>query len=251
MTRLLLFVGAALLWGGVAGRHLMGVGGLRLRHLGLGWLLLFVGTGLSAALPLREVGLLTLPDLLDYLTGVEAGRAALLTLLGATLLLAAEVQRLPLLVLTGLALASAWGMAGIGHGGIHGANVRGLHALHALSMAMWVGGLLTLWPLLPAQRLAAARHFSPLALTCVGLLTLTGLGMGLNHLPSLSNLQETSYGQTLLLKLLAFVGVLAAAGWVRRSLTRERLATLWPELLLLALVLLLTARLGGLPLAHG
>ncbi|WP_339097610.1 CopD family protein [Deinococcus sp. VB142] len=300
MSRLLLLTGLALLLGGGAARRLLAAGEVnpvRLRWLLLGWALLFLGAGLSVYQPLRELGLLAPADVLDYLTGVGAGRAALLLLLCATLFLLVEVWHWPALMLVGLGGWALWGLAGIGHGGIHGGTVRGLHALHAGAMSIWVGGLAALlrWPA-PSRR-AAAQRFSPIAAGCVALLTLTGLGMGLNHIPTLDALRQSEYGQTLLLKLLAFAGVLAAAGWVRRSLmrdwallrtseesarmysaspnpafssprsarknslgiqtifrsrmTQEKLAALWPELLLLALVLLLTARLGGLPLVHG
>ncbi|MHA0039713.1 CopD family protein [Deinococcus sp. PESE-13] len=249
MSRLLLFLGLALLLGGAAARRWLAP--VPLRWLSAGLALLFVGAGLSVYQPLRELGLLAPADVLDYLTAVSAGRAALVLLLAATLFLVAEVQKLPALILAGLGGWALWGMAGIGHGGVHGDVVRGLHALHAGAMSIWLGGLGALLRVPAPDRLAVARRFSPVAAACVGLLVLTGLGMSLEHIHSLRVLQSTPYGQTLLLKLLAFVGVLGAAFAVRRSLAGtgpgRRLGL---EVLALVAVLLLTARLGGLPLVH-
>lgn len=251
MSRLLLFLGLALLLGGATARALFGTVP-RLRTLVVGLGLLFVGAALSVYLPLAELGAFSGENLLGYLTVVGAGRATLLLLLAATLLLLATLHRLPGPVLLGLAGTALWGMSGIGHGGSHGQWVRGLHALHAGAMALWLGGLWALLSIAPSDRLTALRRFSPLAAGCLTVIVLTGTGMSLSHVPALALLTQTEYGQTLLLKLLAFGVALPVAASVRRSLAgggpRRRL---WLEFGVLLLVLLLTARLGGLPLVHG
>ena len=274
LGRLLLFAGLALLLGGVGARRWLGDPAHpdpnhpdrarpSLGWLGLGLALLFGGAALGVLTPLAELGSLSLADVWAYLGAVEAGRAAVLLLLAATLLLAAEVQRLPGLVLAGLGLWAAWGLAGTGHGNLHGSGVRGWHALHAAAMSVWVGGV---WALLltPApSRVAVARRFSPLAAAAAATLVLTGVGMAFEHVPSLDALRASEYGQTLLLKLLAVgatlllkllaVGAtLLLAGAVRRSLRgRGPGRRLWAELALLLVVLALSARLAGLPLIHG
>lgn len=251
MSRLLLFLGLALLLGGGGARRILTP--LPFTWLLTGLALLFVGAGLSVYLPLQELGWLTLSDFLGYLTSVEAGRAALVLLLAATLFLVAEVQRLPTLILVGLGGWVLWGTAGIGHGGIHGDGVRGLHAIHAGAMSVWLGGLWALLLCPRSARLATARRFSPIAAGSVGLLILTGVGLSLEHVPTLAALRDSEYGQALLLKILAFLGVLGAALFVRHGLCMARAIRkrLWLEFALLGIVLLLTAWVGGLPLVHG
>lgn len=246
-----MFLGLALLLGGGFARHWCSPGTPRLRWLGAGLALLFVGAGLSIYSPLSELGGVRLADLLGYLTQVTAGQAAVLLLLGATLFFVAEIHRLPALVLAGVGLCALWGLAGIGHGGIHGGTVRGLHALHAGAMAVWIGGLGSQLLAPSGDRLAGLRQFSPVAAGCAAVIVLTGLGMSLEHVPSVAALQQSDYGRALVAKLLVFSGVLLTAASVRQAIRGQapRLR-LWLEFTLLLTVLALTARLGGLPMAH-
>src|SRR5919201_1633851 len=84
--------------------------------------------------------------------------------------------------------------------------------LHLLGASIWVGGLLTLAVAVPraARRLepmargrvlaAAATRFSTLALASVAVLGATGLARALRELSAVSQLWDTSYGRTLLVK---------------------------------------------------
>jgi len=103
------------------------------------------------------------------------------------------------------------------------------------------------------------NSFSPLALTAASILALTGLTTAWMHLKRISSLWTTSYGITLVIKLIFvfIVVVLGAWNWrrVRPSLGEEgteqtirRSATM--ELTFGALVLLCTAVLVTLPSPH-
>jgi copper transport protein len=102
---------------------------------------------------------------------------------------------------------------------------------HLAAGSVWVGGLiglLVLWRSFPvAQRVAGlvvcVPRFSNTALAAVIALVASGVGAALIQLPTLSSLWETSYGQTLLVKigLLSSAVLLAAVNLLR---TKPRLA---------------------------
>jgi len=87
-------------------------------------------------------------------------------------------------------------------------------AIHLIATALWGGGLIALWCVLrlgakewqqPLTWTAAmVQRFSRLALVSVSLLALTGLYQSWIHVGGLTVLVTTSYGKTLLLKLLLF-----------------------------------------------
>jgi copper transport protein len=103
--------------------------------------------------------------------------------------------------------------------------------LHLVAGSLWVGGLiglLVLWRSFPVARRVAGLavcvpRFSNTAFVSVLTLVGSGIGAALIHLPTLSSLWETSYGQTLIVKigLLGGVMLLAAVNLLR---TRPRLA---------------------------
>jgi copper transport protein len=141
-----------------------------------------------------------------------------------------------LLALTGAFAAAAATLVipGIsGHAGY--TSPRGLTLpfdwLHLAAGSVWVGGLiglLVLWRSFPAaQRVAGlvvcVPRFSNTALASVIALIASGVGAALIQLPTLSSLWETSYGQTLLVKigLLSAAILLAAVNLLR---TKPRLA---------------------------
>jgi copper transport protein len=103
--------------------------------------------------------------------------------------------------------------------------------LHLVAGSIWVGGLiglLVLWRSFPvAQRVAGlvvcVPRFSNIAFVSVLALVGTGVGAAIIHLPTLASLWDTSYGQTLLVKigLLGGAILLAAVNLLR---TRPRLA---------------------------
>jgi copper transport protein len=103
--------------------------------------------------------------------------------------------------------------------------------LHLAAGSLWIGGLiglLVLWWSLPAARRVAGLmvcvpRFSNTAFVSVLLLIGSGVGASIIHLPTLSSLWQTSYGQALLVK----IGLLGAAlmlGAVNLLRTRPRLA---------------------------
>jgi len=87
--------------------------------------------------------------------------------------------------------------------------------LHLMSGSIWVGGLLGLlvvWRSLPAARRVAGLvvcvpRFSNVAFVSVLTLLGTGVGASVLHLPVLSALWQTSYGEAILVK----AGILVAA----------------------------------------
>jgi copper transport protein len=102
--------------------------------------------------------------------------------------------------------------------------------LHLAAGSVWVGGLigmLVLWRSLPASRRVAGLvvcvpRFSNTAFVSVLILIGSGIGASLVHVPTFASLWETSYGQTLLVK----IGLLSAAillGAVNLLRTRPRL----------------------------
>lgn len=92
--------------------------------------------------------------------------------------------------------------------------------LHLLAESAWIGGLLTLCLVLPAALgplsdtdrtsalTAVLRRFSAVGVISVALLAATGLFSALIHLFQPSDLTDTGYGQTLLLKILLIIPLL-------------------------------------------
>lgn len=242
---LLGFLGTLLLVGGVFARRALTPAHPGRRWPALGLLLLVLGAALGVGWTLADLGFLTPGDAPAYLTGTAPGRAALTSLLGGALLLAAEGFRWPAPLLGLPAALLLWGTAGVGHGAVHGPGVRLLTALHAGAMGVWLGGVFALLTH-PAPTPALARRFTPVALVCVGLLALSGTALTLTHAGTLLGLPESGYGRTLLLKLGVFAAALLAAGLVRRAFAGRGppRAALTLEAALLLGVLAVTATLG-------
>jgi copper transport protein len=102
--------------------------------------------------------------------------------------------------------------------------------LHLSAGSIWVGGLiglLVLWRSFPVTRRTAGLvvcvpRFSNTAFVSVLVLIGSGIGASLVHLPTFASLWQTSYGQTLLVKIgLLSAALLLAAGNLLR--TRPRL----------------------------
>jgi copper transport protein len=102
--------------------------------------------------------------------------------------------------------------------------------LHLSAGSIWVGGLiglLVLWGSFPVARRTAGLvvcvpRFSNTAFVSVLVLIGSGIGASLVHLPTFASLWQTSYGQTLLVKIgLLSTAMLLAAGNLLR--TRPRL----------------------------
>jgi copper transport protein len=102
---------------------------------------------------------------------------------------------------------------------------------HLAAGSLWVGGLiglLVLWRSLPVARRVAGLvvcvpRFSNAAFVSVLILIGSGVGAAVIHMPTLASMWETSYGQTMLVKigLLGTAMLLAAVNLVR---TKPRLA---------------------------
>ncbi|WP_019008798.1 CopD family protein [Deinococcus aquatilis] len=244
----LLYAGVVLLVGGIFTRHSITPAHPARRVLGLGGLLLALGVFLTLLGTLAVVGFTAPADYLDYLTQTGAGRALMLLLIGALLLLAAELGQWPRLLTAAAAAITLWGLAGVGHGASHGPTVRLLHVVHAGAMCLWVGGVLALLTLRGAGQAHAAR-FTPVATACVSTLALTGTFATLEHTGTLWGVWNSSYGVTLMVKLGLVALALLAAVLARRAFARTRgiRPQLGLELLLLVGVLTVTATLSETP----
>jgi copper transport protein len=149
------------------------------------------------------------------------------------------------------------------------------NVLHVVAMAVWAGGLAAFVLVLPAAtreleppargRLIAATlmRFSPLALACVAVVLLTGLGQAYAYVRDLDNLLDTAYGRAVLIKLVLFVALLIPLGAYNRYRSVPRLRriaaggeapgragltlrrALRGEVALIAVVLGVTAALAG------
>lgn len=109
------------------------------------------------------------------------------------------------------------------------------NVLHVAAMSVWVGGLASLVLILPAAtrelevadrgRLVAATlaRFSPLALLCVAVILLTGIGQAYAYVRHLDNLLDTPYGRAVLIKFLLLVGALIPLGAYNRYRSVPRL----------------------------
>lgn len=248
MVNLVLLLGAALLIGGWAARQLWPQRPPPLLWLGIGGAALALGAAFSVFQTLSALGMWSPANVLDYLMNVGAGRSVLLLLLGVCLLLASEISAFSRLTSLGAAGLTLWGLAGIGHGASHGLFVHFLHVLHAGAMCLWLGGVFTL--LTSKNPTAAeAQRFSPFALGSVLTLAVSGVSMSVNHLGNVQAIAQSDYGRTIILKVVFFVVALPVVLLVRRAFARAGLVKLWlvGETLLLLVILVITARLIGLP----
>ena len=96
--------------------------------------------------------------------------------------------------------------------------------VHLLAVAVWIGGLIAvalvirpaLAPLDPSARgvalLALLRRFSLLAVVAVSLITTTGIYSALVNVPRVSELGDSTYGLTLLSKIVLIIPLLALGG---------------------------------------
>lgn len=245
---LMIYLGTALLLGGVATRHLLTPEQPARSWLGVGLGLLVIGALLQVWLTLSSVGFTAPGDILDYLMTSISGRATLMFLMGAFVSLAAEIGALSRLALLGGAAMTLWGLAGIGHGATHGDFVRVLHSVHAGAMSFWIAGVFAVFQS-KGQWREVARKFKPMALASVAVLVLTGSIMTVNHAGNVLQLPQSNYGLTLIVKLVLVALALGAAVGVRRAVARQKLMqfSLMRELLVLLAVLGVTAFLANTP----
>ncbi|HET7146139.1 MAG TPA: copper resistance protein CopC [Gaiellaceae bacterium] len=145
----------------------------------------------------------------------ELAAAVVVAMLAGAATLERRVLQVAAVLAPGLVLAPAFA----GHAldsGVGRFNVP-VDALHVLGAGAWVGALVAL----VALRSASRRHAVILALGGVVLLAATGVVRAWSELLGVSQLWETSYGQTLLVKTGALL-VALAAGFLLRARIRER-----------------------------
>lgn len=151
-------------------------------------------------------------------------------------------MRLPIVLLLGAAFTVSW----LGHSAVAvDADTHSiptalvLSLVHLAATAAWVGGLAQLLGVFLAmrgvaqeQRLSLLSHivpqFSRLALASVIALTITGLYSTLRNIGSIEQLWTTTYGRSLLVKLLIF-GLLVVLGALNQRMLMPRLQTASPD----------------------
>ncbi|WP_210582284.1 copper resistance protein CopC [Streptomyces sp. GESEQ-4] len=169
------------------------------------------------------------------LSGTLSGRPGALLLARLGLLAVAAVllrrgisalpqRRLPQVAGAALAvgLALTWAAAEHASAGIQVPVAVTSSALHLLATAVWLGGLAALLITLRrgSSSTATVARFSRLAFTSVTVLAVTGVYQSWRGLGSWSAFTDTSYGRTLIVKLVAVALLLAAAGFSRRWTTK-------------------------------
>jgi len=118
--------------------------------------------------------------------------------------------------------------------------------LHVAAVSLWLGSLAQLPALLRMRRgLAgrsrslflgtALRHFSTVAFCCVGVVLFSGIFNGLVQVPNWGTLTGTSYGRTLIVKLVLLAPLLALAVWLAWGGTLH-----WQDLVVLAFTYVLS-----------
>ncbi|MFB6807235.1 copper resistance CopC/CopD family protein [Streptomyces sp. NPDC056387] len=122
-----------------------------------------------------------------------------------------------------LGLALTWAAAEHASAGIQVPLAVPAAVLHLLAMGVWLGGLITLVPLLrnrgdgsPAIPASTTGRFSALAFTAVVVLSGTGVYQSWRQVGSWGALTGTPYGKTLMVKVAAVVLVLCVASLSRR-----------------------------------
>lgn len=106
--------------------------------------------------------------------------------------------------------------------------------LHGIGAGLWVGGLMALILVLPAALKpysgderraalsAALRRFSRLAVACVGLVITTGVYSSLNWITTPDDMTRTTFGGTLVFKVLLVAGLLVLGAANHIALRPER-----------------------------
>ncbi len=97
--------------------------------------------------------------------------------------------------------------------------------IHLAAGSVWIGGLLgllVLWRTAPQALAITVPRFSNVALAAVGALIATGIAAAVIHLPALSSLWDTGYGQALIAKIALIVAALLLAA-VNLLRTRPRI----------------------------
>ncbi|WNI16545.1 copper resistance protein CopC [Streptomyces sp. ITFR-21] len=122
-------------------------------------------------------------------------------------------------------IAATWAMAEHASAGIQPKVAMPVDVVHLLSMAVWLGGLVTLLTALWAPSTAgviersAVRRFSALALGAVTALVASGTYQAWRQIGTWKAFTGTSYGRLLLIKI-GLVAVLVGVAWFSRRWTQ-------------------------------
>jgi copper transport protein len=207
-----------------------------------------------------------------FATGTGQGllreAAALAVTAVAVALLAARPRSPGRLALAGAAAAATM-VAHVTTGHANGeSSLRWLNLLmqsvHVVAVGVWIGGLVWLLAGVRGQerpgQVAAVKRFSVMAGLALAVVSVTGLARALGETGSWGRLLGTSFGRTLDLKVLLFLGLVALGAVNRRRIVPALASgaaqlgalrrTVRAEVGLAALVLLTTGLLAGLPPAR-
>jgi len=133
--------------------------------------------------------------------------------------------------------------------------------LHLLAASIWIGSLIGFTALLRWRKsaemkqdyLQMLKRFSKWGIILVILLTFTGVFGSLLYIPNLSSLVQTNYGKVLAGKVILFLLmlILAAVNFMNGKRKKERglTASIWGELSIGVIILILSVVLTNLPTA--
>lgn len=150
-----------------------------------------------------------------------------------------------------------------GHAGAHGTVPAIIDSIHLLAVVSWLGSLIQFAMIRGAAPPVSADRVRRLATISVAALVPAGVYGAFLHIPSVDRLLNSPYGRTLLVKLILAAGLLflGAANHFRYvpALLQRRDPAAGPrlsrvvrwEIVIAALVVLMSALLGVLPMPHG
>ena len=217
----------------------------------------FIAQVLSFREPAEPVG-----DVVRLVLSIPWGRVWLLQLILALLLTVffamAKTRAVAWVPVAFAAIALAFTPAFAGHAAAveeWGRLARMADGLHVLAAGVWLGSLANLALAVRQEPdggilLARLARFSPLALVSAAVIAATGVTSAWIHLTRLSDLWGSPYGRLLSVKVLVFLGVLAAGAYNWRRATprlresadpRAMRKTIAAELAFAAVLILVTA----------
>jgi copper transport protein len=155
---------------------------------------------------------------LGFSLGTRFGHAvvARLVLAVAFLVLLLRGLRVPA-ALCGVALIFTWTLVDHSRTGVQTWLGVPVASVHLLAMALWFGGLLVV---LACGDAAPVARFSRLALTCFGVLAVSGVYLAYRQSGELGALPHTVFGRLLLVKAAAVAAIVALAYFSRRAVLR-------------------------------
>jgi putative copper export protein len=180
----------------------------------------------------KEVGLAY--PIQSVLTNFDVGKSwvytGVISLLLFIYLLPIKIERRPLFAITGLVFTLV--LIGLLSWSSHAsslAKVPGffVHTTHFLAVCTWVGILMVVcwFSKKPSNWLKFLKWFSPVAIICLLIIAITGISLMTFHmeLNDYTNISAIPYGQSLLIKHIAIIPLLAFA-FINSILVRKRLS---------------------------